>query len=128
MIDFLEEAFTKTGVRPDVVFSGHVHNYQRFEKQYPNGNPVTFIVAGAGGYDELHAVAKPSDERFTSANERFDRINLENYCDDRHGFLKIKLSKQDNALNLHGEYYTMQTGAELDADAKLTDQFSIQIN
>lgn len=128
MIDFLEQAFDETGVRPDIVFSGHVHNYQRFKKEYPDGKPITFVVAGAGGYDELHAVAKPDDERFTSANDRFDNVTLENYCDDRHGFLKIRLSKEPNGLNLYGKYYTMQTNGELYDNTALTDQFNIKIS
>jgi predicted phosphodiesterase len=126
MIDFLEQAFAETGVRPDIVFSGHVHNYQRFKKEYPDGKPITFVVAGAGGYDELHAVAKPDDERFTSADARFDQVKLENYCDDSHGFLKIKLSKDQHGLNLYGEYYTMQTDTEMYDNTKLVDQFSIK--
>ena len=128
MIDFLEQAFAETGVRPDIVFSGHVHNYQRFKKEYPDGKPVMFVVAGAGGYDELHAVAQPGDERFTSGNDRFDHVILENYCDDRHGFLKIRVSKDQNGVSLHGEYYTMQTKIELYDSTVLSDQFSMKIN
>ncbi|WP_342645235.1 metallophosphoesterase [Mucilaginibacter sp. CSA2-8R] len=128
MIDFLNQAFADTGVRPDIVFSGHVHNYQRFKKEYPDGKPVTFVVAGAGGYDELHALANAGNELFTSADERFKHVTLENYCDDRHGFLKIRLSKEQNGLNLYGEYYTMQTNNELYDSTTLVDQFNIKIN
>ncbi len=128
MIDFLEQAFAETGVRPDIVFSGHVHNYQRFKKEYPEGKPVTFVVAGAGGYDELHALAQPGDERFTSKHARFDRVTLQNYCDDRHGFLKISVSKEHGRLQLHGEYYTMQTRDDLYDSTTLADSFNIDIN
>ncbi|HET6990473.1 MAG TPA: metallophosphoesterase, partial [Bacteroidia bacterium] len=53
---FLEKAFAETGVYPDLILSGHVHNYQRFTKKYQNGRQLPFIVAGAGGYWHLHNV------------------------------------------------------------------------
>jgi hypothetical protein len=34
---------------PDAVFSGHVHNYQRFTREV-DGRQIPFLVAGAGGY------------------------------------------------------------------------------
>ena len=50
-------AFKATGVYPDMVLSGHVHNYQRFTKSVTVADGTTkeiaFIVAGAGGYSKL---------------------------------------------------------------------------
>jgi hypothetical protein len=37
--------FTAMGIRPDIVFSGLVHNYQRFAKHYPDGTHLPYIVA-----------------------------------------------------------------------------------
>lgn len=129
MIDLLESVFEETGVRPDVVFSGHVHNYQRFTKSYAHGKPVSFIVAGAGGYDELHEVAMKDDQNFTSEKPQFEGVNLEKYCDDQHGFLKIKIEKNNKQLTLSGKYYTIPHVSRFRYDAEpepsLADEFCI---
>jgi hypothetical protein len=105
MIDFLEGVFEETGIRPDVVFSGHVHNYQRFEKRYADGVTVPYIVAGGGGYDELHSIAMTDDENYSSENPLLDNVVLKSYCDDQHGFLKVTLQKSGMGVTLSGEYY-----------------------
>ncbi len=53
----LDEAFAKSKRAADLVLNGHVHNYQRFTRQY-KGKPITYIVAGAGGYHHLHRMGK----------------------------------------------------------------------
>ena len=107
MIGFLEEVFEETGIRPDIVFSGHVHNYQRFSKTYEDGKTVPFIVAGGGGYDELHPVATTFDTRFTGDNPLFDNVKLENHCDDKHGFLKLILKRTHAGVAITTEFYTL---------------------
>ncbi|PWK78385.1 calcineurin-like phosphoesterase family protein [Mucilaginibacter oryzae] len=121
MIDFLEGVFSETGIRPDIVFSGHVHNYQRFSKLYSDGLVVPFIVAGTGGFDELHPVALTDDERFTADDCRFEGVNLEYSCDSCHGFMKVALEKADGAITITGEYYTA-TG---EGTALLADRFAL---
>ena len=130
MIEFLEAAFAETGVKPDVVFSGHVHNYQRMEKQYADGDKVLFIVAGGGGYDELHPVASEDDDRFTNDNPLFKDVDLMNFCDDKHGFLKVELERTDNGIKICGEYYSIPHEEEIDSDdpAVLADSFCINLN
>ncbi|SEJ13403.1 3',5'-cyclic AMP phosphodiesterase CpdA [Dyadobacter koreensis] len=127
MIQFLEEAFEETGVFPDIVFSGHVHNYQRFTKTYKNGKTIPFIVAGAGGYDELHPVAQISDPRFFTNPELFKGIKLENYADNKHGFLKIAIKKSNGKLRLAGNYYTIPHEELPDMKTTLTDQFLLNL-
>jgi len=129
MIEFLESAFAETGVKPDVVFSGHVHNYQRMQKQYPDGDSVLFIVAGGGGYDELHPVASEDDDRFTNENSMFQGVQLLNYCDDKHGFLKVSIERGPEGLSLSGAYYSIPHEEEIDSDdpAVLADEFLINL-
>lgn len=107
MITLLEEVFAETGVRPDIVFSGHVHNYQRLQRRYEDGKSVCFIVAGGGGYDELHAVASLDDPRFTNDYPLFKQVDLLSYCDNKHGFLKVKLEKTAEGLTLTGNYFAV---------------------
>lgn len=130
MIEFLESVFEETGVRPDIVFSGHVHNYQRFNKHYADGKIIPYIVAGAGGYDELHPVAFTSDKRFTAKSNLLEGIQMENYCDNKHGFLKIAIEKENNGLLLKGEYYTIphDNNPGNKNQATLADQFTLSIH
>ncbi len=56
MADALENAIRDTGRLPNLVLSGHVHNYQRIEQKILSETPTPFIVAGNGGYHNLHQV------------------------------------------------------------------------
>ncbi len=129
MISFLENAFEETNVRPDTVFSGHVHNYQRFHKTYADGKVVPFIVAGAGGFDELHSIAEIGDERYSDNHSAFENVELQNYCDNKHGFLKISLNRQHpGGIILRGEYYTLSSNEVGQSTTSLADKFEIMIN
>jgi acid phosphatase type 7 len=56
MSDVLENAIRDTGRVPNLVLSGHVHDYQRIEQSIAPGVATPFIVIGNGGYHNLHAV------------------------------------------------------------------------
>ena len=129
MIEFLESAFEEAGVKPDVVFSGHVHNYQRFTKQYPDGKTVPFIVAGAGGFEELHTLAEPSNPAYYTENPLLAQVQLDNYCDNKHGFLKISIEKNPFNFSVKGEYYTVpnKNHSMKNKSATLFDSFSIDL-
>ncbi|GAA3959690.1 metallophosphoesterase family protein [Mucilaginibacter dorajii] len=127
MITLLNSVFEETGIKPDMVFSGHVHNYQRFHKLYADGIVVPFIVAGAGGFDELNAIAIPDDIMYTNKSELFDDVNLKAYRDREHGFLRMSIEKQDAGLSITGAYYTvaLNNGKGI---ATLADQFTIPVS
>lgn len=129
MIEFLESAFEEAGVKPDIIFSGHVHNYQRFSKHYSDGKTVPFIVAGAGGFDELHGLADPYEPSYYAESELFDQVELENYCDNRHGFLKVAIEKTPFSFAIKGEYYTLpgKDRENSDQDATLFDSFTVDL-
>src|SRR5208337_1971766 len=62
MADALENAIRDTGRVPNLVLSGHVHDYQRIEKTIAPGAPTPFVVSGNGGYHNLHAIhSNPGD-------------------------------------------------------------------
>jgi acid phosphatase type 7 len=56
MADALENAIRDTGRVPNLVLSGHVHDYQRIEQTIVESQPTPFIVTGNGGYHNLHSV------------------------------------------------------------------------
>ncbi|WP_257668807.1 metallophosphoesterase family protein [Parapedobacter tibetensis] len=128
MIDFLENAFKVAGVKPDIVFSGHVHNYQRFTKAYEDGTEVPYVVAGAGGYADLHRIACVGDSRVTDEHPVFDDVRLDNFCDDRFGFIKIGIERKDGKLLITGEYYTIPRNIMHGAgEAMLFERFFVPV-
>lgn len=56
MADVLENAIRDTGRVPNLVLSGHVHDYQRIEQNIAPGGPTPFLVVGNGGYHNLHQI------------------------------------------------------------------------
>ena len=56
MADALENAIRDTGRVPNLVLSGHVHDYQRIEMDIAPGGPTPFLVVGNSGYHNLHQV------------------------------------------------------------------------
>lgn len=62
MADALENAIRDTGRVPNLVISGHVHNYQRIEQSIVEGAKTPFIVTGNGGYHNLHPVNAEVDK------------------------------------------------------------------
>lgn len=130
MIDFLEGAFKEAGVKPDIVFSGHVHNYQRFSKQYEDGKTVPFVVAGAGGFEALHPLADPYDPAYDTRSAMLEQVQLENYCDSKQGFLKIAIEKTPFNFSIRGEYYTVMDNVLQTApgqEASLFDSFKVDL-
>lgn len=105
----LDEAFEKAGRCPDLILSGHVHNYQRFSRTYWN-RQVPYIVCGAGGYHNLHAMAAGSKAGETLASG----VTLEAFVDDKWGFLRLRA----NANGIEGTYVSVaRSGETAEADA-----------
>lgn len=131
MIQFLENAYQEAGVKPDLVLGGHVHNYQRFTKNYPDGSSVPYVVAGAGGYAMLHSIAEKDGPNISADSDLLRDVTLENYCTAQYGFLKIKIVKKSENLFLTGQYFTVPKDVKEEnvADnSTLFDQFEIRIN
>lgn len=85
----LEDAFTASGRTPDLVLSGHVHNYQRFTRAL-NGKALPYIVIGNGGYHNLHHLAKDA----TAGEHVTDDVVFE-FGDAKHwGFLELTIDGQ----------------------------------
>ena len=89
MADVLENAIRDTGRVPNMVLTGHVHDYQRIEQTIAPDGPTPFIVAGNGGYHNLHKVhskigAKAAD---TGAVLRY-------FTDSCWGFMTLTIDKE----------------------------------
>jgi hypothetical protein len=83
------------------VLTGHVHNYQRIDKQIGGSEPTPFIVAGNGGYYHLHNLtAKNCDLDPTTGP------HLIASEDTRHGYLTLTVT----ANTISGSYTTITKG------------------
>ena len=97
MATLLNGAIAKAKRRPDVVFSAHVHNYQRFTVTDPDKGVTPFFVAGQGGYHNLHKVAKVNGQPLVTPYPVPEQggVTLDSYYDDRFGFLRLEVSKTE---------------------------------
>lgn len=100
----LDDAFKKANVYPDIVFTGHVHNYQRFTRKIAK-KEISYIVAGAGGYWFLHNINTGKKIIKTPSVSSFKDVTFQKYCEDRHGFLRISIDM--NKKTLTGGYFTV---------------------
>jgi hypothetical protein len=127
MRTLLKSAFTDSGRTPDLVLSGHVHNYQRFTAP-ENDKQLTYIVAGAGGYPNLHYMAlvdgAPPPIPWTDDNTG---ATLESYNQEhRHGFLRLTITKTD----IRGVYTTVPRPQESWSEGPVdqVDAFTINLS
>jgi hypothetical protein len=87
LADALDGCFAEAGRVPDAVFTGHAHNYRRFARRIGD-REIPYIVAGAGGYHERHAIGAglpPLPASFAG----LDDVTLQAYEDQAHGFITV---------------------------------------
>jgi len=101
----LDDAIQQSGRIPDAVFAAHVHNYQRFTRPV-NSRSVPYIVAGAGGYHNLHRLSqslKNPPQPLPYVVPASGGVALETFCDDQFGFLRLEVT----ADTLKGDYFSV---------------------
>jgi len=102
MAKILAKAEQNAGRMADLVCAGHVHNYQRFSARDANG-VRPFIVAGFGGYHNMHRMQQVGGADpvapYVAPND--PNVTLENYVDDRFGFLRLDISKSEIAITTY---------------------------
>ena len=103
----LDAAFAEAGRLPNIVFSGHVHNYQRFTR-VKNGKDIVYSVSGAGGYANtariMHKIFEdPKTHKLikTPFKTKDKEVTLAKYNETNPGFLRISVDK----TFLTGEYF-----------------------
>jgi hypothetical protein len=108
ILQALDRAIADSGRTPDAVFSGHVHNYQRFTRR-TGGHDLPFVVAGAGGYAHapkaMHQIQNDPSGKPISTKKPFQTtvtgVTLDAYNEKDPGFLRVSV---DNTT-LKGEYF-----------------------
>jgi len=122
----IDAAIAASGRRPDVVLTAHVHNYQRFTRTL-EGKPLTYLVAGAGGYWHLHYMAKDDNGQPLQVPWQVPGLELvlESFVEDRHGYLRVTASERE----LGFEYVTVPRPQESWRHGPVTvaDSFTIPV-
>ena len=124
MTDLVNNAVAKSGRKPDMLCSGHVHNYQRFTVADADGKGVTpHIVAGQGGYHNLHKMAKVNGQPIVTPYQapNDDGVILEAYYDNTFGFLRLDISPETIDLSA---YTTPKVAETTPIKPTLVDQLS----
>ncbi len=120
----LDGAYAKSGRRPDLVLTGHVHDFQRYTEVI-DGQHFPHIVAGAGGYVHLHPMQRRPDGSPLEVPFKLqdaDDVTLENYCDNRHGFMRLEVT--DSLIT--GEYLAVEpSSAQSGGQAQRIDSFEL---
>jgi len=104
----LDRVIANTGRIPTMVLSGHVHSYQRFDRNIGETN-VPYIVAGAGGYANrpkaMHKIeTKTNGKRLPDNFQTTHRdLTLAKYNDEEPGFLRITVDGKKKTLT--AEYF-----------------------
>jgi acid phosphatase type 7 len=83
----LDGCFERAGRCPDAVLSAHAHNYQRFTRVW-RGRAIPYIVAGCGGFHELHRLGYGIPDTPASF-AGLPGLTLEAYHDAAFGFLTV---------------------------------------
>jgi predicted MPP superfamily phosphohydrolase len=112
MGDALDEAFAASGRAPDMVLSGHVHDYQRFLRVYGE-KKIAYVVIGNSGYHNLHLLAKDAE----AGKEIESGVTFEYGDAHEYGFLRLTVS----GGKISGEYTGVHPGTMPDgSDATVT--------
>jgi hypothetical protein len=88
----IDGAAKKANRIPNLILTGHVHNYQRFTGSI-DGKPVTTIIAGAGGYNQkLNQLDHRTFDRKKGPWKFENGADvLEKFNDTQHGYLIIDI-------------------------------------
>ncbi len=92
----LTKSFQAAKRYPNLILSGHVHNYQRFTNvmKGPKGSlQIPCIVAGSGGYTKLGVLQQIGGAYPKTPLAVSNSLTLESYDQTNFGFLRLEVSK-----------------------------------
>lgn len=118
ILNAIDQAVAASGRTPDVVLSGHVHNYQRFSRVVGT-RKIPYVVAGAGGYaNDVGSLHKLQPELTTPAvklpyQTTVAGVKLEAYEQTMAGFLTITAT----GSRLTFEYFRVPFGGVAETTA-----------
>ncbi len=123
----LSKSFQAAGRYPDMVLSGHVHNYQRFTNLVTDAagqaRHIPFIVAGAGGYTKLGTLHKINGQYPSAPFTINSDLTLEQYNITDFGFLRLTISPTE----IVGNYIAAPFSGTSTPVGQVTDSFTVNL-
>jgi hypothetical protein len=122
----LTKAFQTVKRYPDLILSGHVHNYQRFTNVVEGSKgplQIPYLVAGAGGYTNLGKLQKVNGAYPKAPLVVGAGLSLEQYDQDDFGFLRLEVSK----TQIVGTYLSAPYSVGGTPVAKVKDSFTVDL-
>ena len=113
MADAVQHAINDSRRVPNLVLTAHVHNYQRIERPVVPGQVTPFIVAGLGGYHNLHKL-----NASVGATDPATTANLVAADDQHWGYMTLTV----DANNISGTVTTVANAN--DSGTPQADTFS----
>jgi hypothetical protein len=83
----LDGVFSTAARTPDLVLSGHVHDYQRFTRTMGGGETLVYVVIGNSGYHNLHRLAQDAQP----GEQVVDGVAFEFGDDQSWGYLELTI-------------------------------------
>lgn len=124
----LSDSFKATKRYPNLILSGHVHNYQRFTNvvQGPKGPlQIPYVVAGAGGYTNLGTLQTINGAKPPAPLPLGNGLTLEQYDEANFGFLRLEVSKTQIVGTYLSAPYTK--GSTITPTASAVESFVIDL-
>ena len=122
----LMSGFKATGRYPNLVLSGHIHNYQRFTNvvQGPKGPlQIPYVVAGAGGFTNLGPMQQVNGALPKVPLALGGGLTLVQYDATNFGFLRLAVSK----TQIIGTYMSAPYTSGASPAAKVLDSFTVDL-
>jgi calcineurin-like phosphoesterase family protein len=120
--EVLFDSFMAVGRYPDLILSGHVHNYQRFTKVV-SGQSIPCVVAGAGGYTRLGKLQRIQGSFPSVPLNLDDGLTLEKYDQNNFGFLRIEVSRS----TIVGTYFSAAYTPGSPGALQQIDEFTVNL-
>jgi predicted MPP superfamily phosphohydrolase len=111
----LDAAFSGANRVPDLVLSGHVHDYQRFSRAMNGGRTLTYVVIGNSGYHNLHRLAQDAQQGQQVASG----VTFEFGDDQGWGYLELTI----NGKSISGTYNAVTKAGAVTSGA---DTFTVE--
>jgi hypothetical protein len=122
----LSSSFQAVKRYPNLILSGHVHDYQRFTNvvKGPKGQlQIPYVVAGAGGYTKLGTLHNVNGEAPKVPLSLPNGLTLEQYDQTNFGFLRFEISK----TQIVGTYLSAPYVTGATPSASVVDSFVIDL-
>lgn len=104
----MDSIFTKTGIWPDAVLSGHAHNYQRYTRDV-NGRQIPYVTAGCGGYNIKPIFPTPTNDTKSKVPANSHALR---YYAPANGYLKVSVSPQKLGIAFNSTNSAYGKGAD----------------